>query len=46
MDMRDRLAIGLIGAGTLLGALPAGAQDVAPITIVITNRPGSRGLPG
>lgn len=35
MTMRDRLAVGLIGAGALFGALPAAAQDVAPITIVI-----------
>ena len=46
MDMRDRLAIGLIGAGTLLSALPAAAQDVAPITIVINESPWFQGFAG
>jgi multiple sugar transport system substrate-binding protein len=46
MDMRDRLAIGLIGAGTLFSALPAVAQDVAPLPIVITESPWFQGFAG
>ena len=45
MDMRDRLAVGLIGAGALFGA-PAIAQDVAPITIVINESPWFQGFAG
>jgi multiple sugar transport system substrate-binding protein len=46
MPMRDRLAVGLIGAGALFGAPPAVAQDVAPITIVINESPWFQGFAG